>query len=47
MSAQLRVSGINLTNTLTNQQVDDLDTARAQHQVLFLRDQKRRGRGLA
>jgi taurine dioxygenase len=34
------ISGIDLTATLSNQQVDDLHTALAQHQVLFFRDQK-------
>jgi taurine dioxygenase len=34
------VSGIDLTSTLSNHQVDDLHTALAQHQVLFFRDQK-------
>jgi taurine dioxygenase len=34
------ISGIDLTATLSNQQVDDLHTALAQHQALFFRDQK-------
>jgi taurine dioxygenase len=34
------VSGIDLTATLSNQQVEDLHTALADHQVLFFRDQK-------
>ena len=34
------VSNIDLTATLSNQQVDDLHTALAEHQVLFFRDQK-------
>ena len=34
------ISGIDLTATLTNQEVDELHTALAQHQVLFFRDQK-------
>jgi taurine dioxygenase len=34
------ISGIDLTGTLSNQQVDELHTALAQHQVLFFRDQK-------
>jgi len=34
------ISGIDLTGTLSNQQVDDLHSALAQHQVLFFRDQK-------
>src|SRR5580698_8717349 len=34
------IFGIDLTGTLSNQQVDDLHTALAQHQVLFFRDQK-------
>ena len=33
------IFGIDLTGTLSNQQVDDLHTALAQHQVLFFRDQ--------
>ena len=34
------ISGIDLTATLSNRQVDDLHTALAEHQVLFFRDQK-------
>jgi taurine dioxygenase len=34
------VSGIDLTRALSNQQVEDLHTALAEHQVLFFRDQK-------
>ena len=34
------ISGIDLTATLSNAQVDDLHTALAEHQVLFFRDQK-------
>ncbi len=34
------VSGIDLTNPLSNQQVDELHRALAEHQVLFFRDQK-------
>jgi taurine dioxygenase len=34
------VSNIDLTTTLSNQQVEDLHTALAEHQVLFFRDQK-------
>jgi taurine dioxygenase len=34
------VTGIDLTNTLSNQQVEDLHTALAAHQVLFFRNQK-------
>ncbi|HET6606591.1 MAG TPA: TauD/TfdA family dioxygenase [Rhodopila sp.] len=33
------ISGIDLTAALSNQQVDDLHSALAQHQVLFFRDQ--------
>jgi taurine dioxygenase len=34
------VAGIDLTDTLSNQQVEDLHTALAAHQVLFFRNQK-------
>jgi taurine dioxygenase len=34
------ISNIDLTATLSNQQVEDLHTALAEHQVLFFRDQK-------
>ena len=34
------ISNIDLTAALSNQQVDDLHSALAQHQVLFFRDQK-------
>ena len=34
------VSNIDLTATLSNQQVEDLHTALAEHQVLFFRDQR-------
>src|SRR6202044_406094 len=34
------ISGIDLTASLSNRQVDELHTALAQHQVLFFRDQK-------
>jgi taurine dioxygenase len=34
------ISGIDLTATLSNQQVEDLHNALADHQVLFFRDQK-------
>ena len=34
------ISSIDLSTTLSNQQVEDLHTALAEHQVLFFRDQK-------